>query len=102
MCESGTTLDVCDKWNLSIRAVKSSWGCQKVDYHGHRVSAKGLEAHPKDLQSLVDLPLPTTLKAMQSVPRRLRDLCIDIVRAEGIGLSRITTPNEWDRGHTGR
>ncbi|CAH0519194.1 unnamed protein product [Peronospora belbahrii] len=25
-----------------------------------------LEAHPKDLQSLVDLPLPTTLKAMQS------------------------------------
>ena len=26
----------------------------------------GLEAHPKDLQSLVNLPLPTTLKAMQS------------------------------------
>ena len=59
-------MDVCDKWNLSISAVKSSWGCQKVDYLGHRVSANGLEAHPKDLQSLVDLPLPTTLKAMQS------------------------------------
>ncbi|CAI5706525.1 unnamed protein product [Peronospora effusa] len=59
-------LEVCDKWNLSISAVKSSWGCQKVDYLGHQVSAEGLEAHPKDLQSLVDLPLPTTLKAMQS------------------------------------
>ena len=27
---------------------------------------KDLEAHPKDLQTLVDLTLPTTLKAMQS------------------------------------
>ena len=26
-----------------------------------------MEAHPKDLQALVDLPLPTTLKAMQSL-----------------------------------
>ncbi|CAI5705388.1 unnamed protein product [Peronospora effusa] len=47
-------------------AVKSTWGCRKVEYLGHRVSKGGLEAHPKDLQSLVDLPLPTTLKAMQS------------------------------------
>ena len=59
-------LDVCDYWNLSVSAVKSTWGCRKVEYLGHRVSKEGLEAHPKDLQSLVDLPLPTTLKAMQS------------------------------------
>ena len=30
------------------------------------MSHDGLEAHPKDLQSLVELPLPATLKAMQS------------------------------------
>lgn len=59
-------LDVCDKWNLSISIVKSLWGCRKVEYLGHRVSAEGLEAHPNDLQALVDLPLPKTLKAMQS------------------------------------
>ncbi|CAI5709078.1 unnamed protein product [Peronospora effusa] len=59
-------LDVCDYCNLSVSAVKSTWGCRKVEYLGHRVSKEGLEAHPKDLQSLVDLPLPTTLKAMQS------------------------------------
>ena len=52
--------------SLSISIVKSSWGCRKVEYLGHRVSAEGLEAHPKDLQALVDLPLPKTLKAMQS------------------------------------
>ncbi|CAI5701136.1 unnamed protein product [Peronospora effusa] len=59
-------LDVCDYWNLSVSAVKRTWGCRKVEYLGHRVSKEGLEAHPKDLQSLVDLPLPTTLKAIQS------------------------------------
>ncbi|CAI5725385.1 unnamed protein product [Peronospora farinosa] len=42
-------LDVCDYWNLSISAVKSTWGCRKVEYLGHRVSKEGLEAHPKDL-----------------------------------------------------
>ena len=49
-------LDVCDYWNLSVSVVKSTWGCRKVEYLGHRVSKEGLEAHPKDLQSLVDLP----------------------------------------------
>ncbi|CAH0480928.1 unnamed protein product [Peronospora belbahrii] len=60
------SLDVCDNWNLSISAVKSSWGCRKLGYLGHRISDQGLEAHPKDLHSLVNLPLPSTLKAMQS------------------------------------
>ena len=59
-------MEVCDYWNLSISAVRSSWGCQKANYLGHRVSSGGLEAHPKDLKFLVELPLPTTLKAMQS------------------------------------
>ncbi|KAE9081927.1 hypothetical protein PF010_g21792 [Phytophthora fragariae] len=59
-------LEACDKWNLSISVVKSFWGLRKVDYLGHQVSMDGLEAHPKDLQALVDLPFPSTLRAMQS------------------------------------
>ncbi|KAE8951194.1 hypothetical protein PR001_g33829, partial [Phytophthora rubi] len=59
-------LEVCDKWNLSISVVKSFWGLRKVDYLGHQVSMDGLEAHPKDLQALADLPFPSTLRAMQS------------------------------------
>ncbi|KAE9260361.1 hypothetical protein PR003_g34404, partial [Phytophthora rubi] len=59
-------LEACDKWNLSISAVKSFWGLRKVDYLGHQVSMDGLEAHPKDLQALADLPFPSTLRAMQS------------------------------------
>ncbi|GMF48476.1 unnamed protein product [Phytophthora fragariaefolia] len=59
-------LEACDRWNLSISVVKSFWGLCKVDYLGHRVSADGLEAHPKDLESLANLPFPRTLRSMQS------------------------------------
>ncbi|GMF56285.1 unnamed protein product [Phytophthora fragariaefolia] len=59
-------LDACDEWNLSISVAKSFWGLKKVDYLGHRISAGGMEDRPKDLSSLVDLPLPTSLRSMQS------------------------------------
>ncbi|KAE9181584.1 hypothetical protein PF002_g27227 [Phytophthora fragariae] len=59
-------LEACDKWNISISVDKSFWGLKKVDYLGHRVSNEGLEAHPKDLSALTDLPFPRTLRAMQS------------------------------------
>ncbi|OWY94313.1 reverse transcriptase [Phytophthora megakarya] len=38
----------------------------KVGYLGHRVSLQGLEANPKDLKSLTDLPFPGSLRSMQS------------------------------------
>ncbi|KAE9180282.1 hypothetical protein PF005_g23341 [Phytophthora fragariae] len=59
-------LEACDKWNISISVAKSFWGLKKVDYLGHCVSDEGLEAHPKDLSALTDLPFPRTLRAMQS------------------------------------
>ncbi|KAL4109211.1 hypothetical protein PRIC1_000914 [Phytophthora ramorum] len=59
-------LDACERWNLSISVVKSFWGQRKVGYLGHQVSADGLEAHPKDLEALSNLPFPLTLRSMQS------------------------------------
>eukprot|EP00644_Phytophthora_capsici_P018649 jgi/Phyca11/132008/e_gw1.126.3.1 len=59
-------LDACDRWNLSISVVKSFWGYSKVAYLGHQVSAEGLEASPKDLEALGNLPFPTSLRSMQS------------------------------------
>ena len=56
----------CDKWNLSINLAKSFWGRRKVEYLGHQISLAGLEANPKDLGSLVNIPFPRTLQAMQS------------------------------------
>ncbi|KAE9038396.1 hypothetical protein PR002_g6047 [Phytophthora rubi] len=59
-------LDVCDEWNLSIRVVKSFWGKIQVEYLWHKVSCRGLEANPKNLSVLTDLPFPGSLQAMQS------------------------------------
>ena len=41
-------------------------GLRKVDFLGHRVSVDGLEAHPKDLESLINILFPITLRAMES------------------------------------
>ena len=59
-------LEVCDKWNLSISLAKRFRGRRKVDYLGHQISLAGLEAYPKDLESLVNIPFPKTLRSMQS------------------------------------
>ena len=59
-------MEACNKWNLSISLMKSFWGRHKVDYLGHQISLEGLEAHPKDLGSLVNVPFPRTLRSMQS------------------------------------
>ena len=37
-----------------------------MDYLGRQVSLAGLEAHPNDLGSLVDIPFHRTLRSMQS------------------------------------
>ena len=37
-----------------------------MDYLGHQVSFGGLEAHPKDLGSLVNTRFPRSLRSMQS------------------------------------
>ncbi|KAE9305890.1 hypothetical protein PF008_g21601 [Phytophthora fragariae] len=59
-------LTACDQCNLSISVEKSSWGMSKVDYLGHSVSSRGLEAKPKNLDALSSLEFPRTLKALQS------------------------------------
>ncbi len=59
-------LTLLRRWNISISALKSSFGKRSVDFLGHVISHLGLHAKPKDMQSFIDLPFPTTLQAMQS------------------------------------
>ncbi|POM69081.1 Reverse transcriptase [Phytophthora palmivora] len=56
---------LCEKVEKLFDACDEFWGRQKVDYLGHRVSAEGLEAHPKDLSALQELSFPTNLRSMQ-------------------------------------
>lgn len=59
-------LEACDEWGLLISAPKSYFGKRRAEYLGREVSAKGLAAHPKNLETLRDLPFPRSLKGMQS------------------------------------
>ncbi|OWZ10245.1 reverse transcriptase, partial [Phytophthora megakarya] len=54
------------EWHLSISVEKSEWGVSRVAYLGHEVSEFGLGAKPKNLESLVTLEFPRTLKGLQS------------------------------------
>ena len=54
-------LEVCDGWNLSISVAKRFWGRRKVDYLDHQVPLEVLEVHPKDLDSIVNIPFPRAL-----------------------------------------
>ncbi|GMF19284.1 unnamed protein product [Phytophthora fragariaefolia] len=78
-------LDACDEWNLSISVAKSVWGLKKVDYLGHRIWAGGMEARPKDLSSLVDLPFPTSLRSV-------------IGTAQGVGCVLHAISDKIDQG----
>ena len=59
-------LEACEQWGLSISLPKSTFGMKVVDYLGHRVSKRGLEAALKNFEKIRDLPFPRSLKAMQS------------------------------------
>ena len=59
-------LTLLRRWNISISALKSSFGKRSVDFLGHIISHLGLHAKPKDIQSFIELPFPTSLQAMQS------------------------------------
>jgi len=53
-------------FNISISAMKSKFGKSSTDFLGHIISRDGLIAAPRGLQSVLDMPFPTTLRAMQS------------------------------------
>ncbi|ETK70753.1 hypothetical protein L915_21921 [Phytophthora nicotianae] len=75
--------------------------CPKVGYLGHRVSADGLEVHPKNLETLTTLPFPGTLRAIQSVfgslnyySRFIEDLAI---YASILLTAQTDERDKWDR-----
>ncbi|OWY90971.1 reverse transcriptase [Phytophthora megakarya] len=62
-----------DSWDsMCNRVDKPLDVCRrKVAYLGHEVSSAGLEANPKELDAIANIPFPIKLKAMQSFPGSL-------------------------------
>ncbi|KAH9080822.1 hypothetical protein Ae201684P_007910 [Aphanomyces euteiches] len=53
-------------FNVSISALKSSFGKHATDFLGHIISKDGLAAKPRSLESVLAMPFPSCLKEMQS------------------------------------
>lgn len=44
---------------------KCTFGCKEIEYLGHLVSAKGVKADPSKIGSMVNWPLPHSLKSLR-------------------------------------
>ena len=54
------------RWNITISALKSSFGKLAIKFLGHKLSGQGLQALPKDVEAFIKLPFPRRLVGMQS------------------------------------
>jgi hypothetical protein len=50
---------------LFAKKSKCRFGCSKIDYLGHLISAKGVMANGKKLNAMVEWPKPKSLKALR-------------------------------------
>jgi hypothetical protein len=59
------TLYLLRQHQLFAKMSKCRFGCSKIEYLGHIVSAQGVSADPGKIQAMVDWPFPKTLKALR-------------------------------------
>ncbi|GJZ17220.1 putative mitochondrial protein [Tanacetum coccineum] len=55
-------LSVMREQQLYAKASKCIFGAPQVEYLGHIISGKGVSTYPNKIQTMVDWPVPTTLK----------------------------------------
>ncbi|XP_059456434.1 uncharacterized protein LOC132186472 [Corylus avellana] len=58
-------LDILRRHKLFAKMSKCRFGCARVDYLGHIVSADGVTADPGKIQAMVEWPFPTNIKALR-------------------------------------
>jgi hypothetical protein len=60
-----TTLEVLRAHQLFAKKSKCRFGCSKIEYLGHLISAEGVKADGKKLSAIVKWPKPKSLKALR-------------------------------------
>lgn len=58
-------MDRCRQVKLRLSIKKLQFKVPEVHFHGHILSAKGLKADPEKVKAVIDMPLPTDVKAVQ-------------------------------------
>jgi hypothetical protein len=58
-------LDILRQNQLKVKMSKCLWGESRVEYLGHIISAKGVEADPSKIKNMVDWPIPTNQRELR-------------------------------------
>ncbi|KAM1026420.1 hypothetical protein ACFX2J_039230 [Malus domestica] len=59
------TFEVLQQHQPYVKKQKCAFGQSRVEYLGHVISSKGVEADPSKIQAVMDWPKPTTVKELR-------------------------------------
>ncbi|KAB1212041.1 hypothetical protein CJ030_MR5G024613 [Morella rubra] len=59
------TLRVLQEHKLFAKMSKCRFSCEEIDYLRHLISAQGVRTDPTKLQTMLDWPLPKSLKSLR-------------------------------------
>ena len=58
-------LEAVERSGLKLNKSKCQFNMKEIHFLGHKISAKGIEADPRKIMAIVDMPNPTTVKELQ-------------------------------------
>ncbi|KAL5843565.1 hypothetical protein ACOSQ4_009523 [Xanthoceras sorbifolium] len=68
------SFDIIDKYGMKLNPTKCSFGVSSGKFLGYLVTKRGVEANPYQLQSIMDLRSPKSIKDVQKLTGRLAAL----------------------------
>lgn len=60
-----TILQTLERHQLHAKKSKCKFACNEIEYLGHLISKNGVRTNPNKLESMVNWPIPKTIKALR-------------------------------------
>ncbi|PKA61063.1 RNA-directed DNA polymerase like [Apostasia shenzhenica] len=76
------TLDTLQRFNLKLNPAKCTFDAASGKFLGYLVSARGIEANPEKLSTILSMPSPKTAKEIQKLAGQINSLGRFISKAE--------------------
>ncbi|XP_050125699.1 uncharacterized protein LOC126602934 [Malus sylvestris] len=64
------TFNILRRYKMKLNPTKCTFGVSSGRFLGYLVTQRGIEAHPKQMQAIIEMKSPTTLKEIQSLTGR--------------------------------
>jgi len=93
--------DVLNKYNMKLNPAKCTFGVTSREFLGYLVTQRGIEANPKQISALINLPSPRNTREVQRLTGRIAALNRFISRSTDkclpfYQLLRSNKRFEWD------